>query len=195
MTAPLLTTGALNPSYDLLFALLIGIGFGFFLERAGFGSARKLVAQINLTDLSVFKVMFTAIETAMVGVIVLSRAGFLDIAEIPLIGTYVVPEVAGGLILGAGFVIGGYCPGTSAVAVATGKVDGMVYAGGILAGMFFYAELSPVLTPFVNSTEMGQLTIPQYFNLPVLGVAATVVVMALGGFYGATVLERKFGNR
>jgi len=81
------------------------------------------------------------------------------------------------------------------VAVATGKVDGMVYAGGLLAGMFVYAELSPVLMPFVNSTSMGQVTIPQYFNLPVLGVAAAIVVMALGGFYGATVLERKFGNK
>ena len=80
------------------------------------------------------------------------------------------------------------------MAVATGKVDGMVYAGGLLAGMFVYAELSPVLMPFVNSTSMGQVTIPQYFNLPVLGVAAAIVVMALGGFYGATVLERKFGN-
>jgi len=195
MTAPFLTTGALSPSYDLLFAILIGIGFGFFLERAGFGSARKLVAQFYLTDLSVFKVMFTAIVTAMVGVIVLNRAGFLNIAEIPLVGTYVVPEIAGGLILGAGFVVGGYCPGTSVVAAATGKVDGMVYVGGLLAGMFVYAELSPLLTPFVNSTDLGQLTIPQYFNLPVLGVAAAVVAMAIGGFYGATMLERKFGNR
>ena len=81
------------------------------------------------------------------------------------------------------------------MAVATGKVDGMVYVGGFLAGMFVYAELSPVFMPFVNSTEMGQVTIPQYFNLPVLGVAAAIVVMALGGFYGATVLERKFGNK
>jgi uncharacterized protein len=80
------------------------------------------------------------------------------------------------------------------VAVATGKVDGMVYVGGLLAGMFVYAELSPVLMPFVNSTSMGQITIPQYFNLPVLGVAAAIVVMALGGFYGATLLEKKFGN-
>jgi len=81
------------------------------------------------------------------------------------------------------------------VAVATGKVDGMVYAGGLLAGMFVYAELSPVLSPFVNSTSMGQITIPQYFNLPVLGVVVAVVVMALVGFYGAGILEKKFGNR
>jgi hypothetical protein len=81
------------------------------------------------------------------------------------------------------------------VAVATGKVDGMVYAGGLLAGMFFYAELSKVLEPFVNSTDMGQITIPQYFNLPVLVVVTAVIVMAFAGFYGATALERKFGGR
>jgi hypothetical protein len=80
------------------------------------------------------------------------------------------------------------------VAVATGKVDAMVYAGGLLAGMFFYGELSSVFDPFVNSTSMGQLTIPQYFNLPVFGVVAAVIVMALGGFYGATILEKKFGK-
>jgi uncharacterized protein len=108
MTAPLMTTGVLDPSYTLPIALLIGIGFGFFLERAGFGSARKLVAQFYLTDLSVFKVMFTAIVTAMVGMTVLSRVGFLDMTLIPLIGTYLVPMVIGGLVLGAGFVIGGY---------------------------------------------------------------------------------------
>jgi hypothetical protein len=108
MTAPLMTTGVLDPSYTLPIALLIGIGFGFFLERAGFGSARKLVAQFYLTDLSVFKVMFTAIVTAMVGMTVLSRVGFLDMTLIPLIGTYLVPMIIGGLVLGAGFVIGGY---------------------------------------------------------------------------------------
>jgi hypothetical protein len=108
MTAPLMSSGALSPDYSLLFALLIGIGFGFFLERAGFGSARKLVAQFYLTDLSVFKVMFTALVTAMVGVIFLNRIGFLDVGELPLIGTYLLPMVVGGLILGSGFVIGGY---------------------------------------------------------------------------------------
>ncbi len=81
------------------------------------------------------------------------------------------------------------------MAVATGKVDGMVYVGGLLAGMFVYAELSPVLMPFVNSTSMGQITIPQYFNLPVFGVVAAVIVMALAGFYGATIVEKKFGSR
>ena len=195
MTAPLIPNEVLSPALDLPIALLIGIGFGFFLERAGFGSARKLVAQFYLTDLAVFKVMFTAIVTAMVGVVVLGRIGFVDIEQLPLVGTYVVPEIFGGLLLGVGFVIGGYCPGTSAVAVATGKIDAMVFAGGIFAGMFIFAELSSVFEPFVSITSMGQLTIPQYFNLPALGVVVAVIVMALGGFYGAELLEKKFGHR
>jgi uncharacterized protein len=195
MTAPLIPNGVLSPALDLPMALLIGIGFGFFLERAGFGSARKLVAQFYLTDLAVFKVMFTAIVTAMVGVVFLGRIGFIDLEQLPVIGTYIVPEITGGLLLGIGFVVGGYCPGTSVAAVATGKIDAMVYGGGIFFGMFVFAELSSVFDPFVNSTGMGQLTIPQYFNLPTVGVVVAVVMMALGGFYGAGILEKKFGNR
>jgi uncharacterized protein len=195
MTAPLIPNGALSPALDLPMALLIGIGFGFFLERAGFGSAKKLVAQFYLTDLAVFKVMFTAIVTAMFGVWFLGRVGFLDVTALPLIGTYIVPEIVGGLILGVGFVVGGYCPGTSVAAIATGKIDAMVYGGGIFFGMFVFAELSSVFDPFVNSSSMGQLTIPQYFNLPTFGVVVAVIAMALGGFYGAGLLEKKFGNR
>lgn len=70
----------------------------------------------------------------------------------------------------------------------------MVYAGGILAGMFFYAELSSRFEPFRNSTSMGQITLPEYFNLPVFGIVVAVVAMALGGFYGAKLLEKKFGS-
>ena len=108
MMAPFFKYGMFGDQTSLVVAFLIGIGFGFFLERAGFGSARKLVAQFYLTDLSVFKVMFTAIVTAMFGVFVLSRVGFLDIGEMPIIGTYLIPEIIGGLILGVGFVMGGY---------------------------------------------------------------------------------------
>ena len=81
------------------------------------------------------------------------------------------------------------------MAVATGKVDAMVYAGGLFVGMFFYGEISTVFEPFVNSTSMGELTIPQYFNVPYIAVVIAVIAMALGGFYGATLIEKKFSSR
>ena len=126
MSAPFYKFGAFGDEASLVAAFLIGIGFGFFLERAGFGSARKLVSQFYLDDLAVFKVMFTAIVTAMLGVTYLAWAGFLDLSLVYLVPTYWVAQVVGGLLLGVGFVVGGYCPGTSIVATATGKLDGLV---------------------------------------------------------------------
>ena len=88
------------------FAVLAGFGFGFVLERAGFGSSRKLAAQFYFTDLTVFKVMFTAIVTAMLGVYWLSVFGFMDLSLVYLTPTFLAPQMVGGLILGAGFVVG-----------------------------------------------------------------------------------------
>ena len=129
MNAPFYKFGLFGDHLSLVVAFLVGIAFGFFLERAGFGSGRKLAAQFYLTDLTVFKVMFTAIVTAMVGVFYLSWMGVVDLSLIYLGNTYLLPQIVGGLILGVGFVVGGYCPGTSCVAGATGRIDAFFFLG------------------------------------------------------------------
>ena len=100
MNAPFFKFGLFGEEASLILALIIGVGFGFFLERAGFGSARKLVAQFYLSDLAVFKVMFTAIVTAMLGVTFLGWTGVLDLSQVYLVPTYWVPQIVGGLLLG-----------------------------------------------------------------------------------------------
>jgi uncharacterized protein len=192
MMAPFFKYGMFGEDTSLVLAFLIGIGFGFFLERAGFGSARKLVSQFYLNDLAVFKVMFTAIVTAMLGVTYLGWIGWLDLSLVYLVPTYLLPQVVGGLILGAGFVVGGYCPGTSVAATATGRVDGLLYVLGIFAGMFTFAEIYPWLKGFYLSGSGEALTLPGTFGLPYGVVVFAVVLMAIGGFYGAGLLEKKF---
>lgn len=192
MSAPFFKFGMFGDETSLVVAFIIGIGFGFFLERAGFGSARKLVSQFYLNDMAVFKVMFTAIVTAMLGVTYLGWIGFLDLSLVYLVPTYLVPQIVGGLLLGFGFVIGGYCPGTSVAASATGKLDGMAYVLGVFAGLFLFAEAYPLLKGFFESTPMGEVTIPQSFGLPYGIVVFAVVLMAIGGFYGASLVEKKF---
>lgn len=194
MNAPFFKFGAFGDEFSLVIALLIGIGFGFCLERAGFGSARKLVAQFYLTDMAVFKVMFTAIVTAMLGVFYLAWLGFLDLSLIYFTPTYLAPQVVGGLLLGVGFVIGGYCPGTSVVAMATGKLDAIVFLGGVMAGIFVYGEAYPAIRGFASSTSLGEVSIPAYFSLPYGLVVLLVVLMAVGGFAGATWVEKKLGG-
>jgi hypothetical protein len=193
--APFYKYGFFGDEMSLVLAFVLGTGFGFFLERAGFGSARKLAAQFYLYDMSVFKVMFTAIVTAMLGVTYLGWIGWLDLSLVYLVPTYLVPQIVGGLVLGVGFVVGGYCPGTSVASLATGRVDGMVYAGGILAGTLVYAEVYPWVKGFVNSNSMGQVTLPEVLHLPWGLIVFAVVVVAVAGFTAATLIERRFEDK
>ena len=193
--APFYKYGFFGDETSLVLAFVLGTGFGFFLERAGFGSARKLAAQFYLYDMSVFKVMFTAIVTAMLGVTYLGWLGWLDLSLVYLVPTHLVPQIVGGLVLGVGFVVGGYCPGTSVASLATGRVDGFVYAFGIGAGTLVYAEVFPSIKGFVNSNEMGQVTLPEVFDLPWGLVVFAVVLIAVAGFSAATFVERRFGDK
>jgi len=195
MMTPLYKYGFFGDEMSLLVAFALGIGFGFFLERAGFGSARKLAAQFYLYDMSVFKVMFTAIVTAMLGVTYLGWIGWLDLGQVYLVPTFLRPQILGGLVLGVGFVIGGYCPGTSVASLATGRIDGLVYALGIFAGTFVYAEGYPAIKDFVNSDAMGQVTLPEVLEVPWGLVVFAVVIIAVAGFWGATAVERWIGGK
>ena len=110
----------------LLLGTLIGFAFGFVLERAGFGNAKNLAAQFYLTDTRVLKVMFSAIATACAGIGLLAGFGVLDLSLLTVPETFIGPHVVGGLLLGIGFIVSGYCPGTGVVAMASGKWDGLL---------------------------------------------------------------------
>jgi uncharacterized membrane protein YedE/YeeE len=190
MSAPFYVQGAFSDAAALAIAVLIGIGFGFFLERAGFGSARKLVAQFYLTDLAVFKVMFSAIVTALLGTGLLAWLGFLDLSLIPLVPTFWVAQLAGGLLLGVGFVVGGYCPGTSVAAAATGKIDGVFFMLGMAAGTLLFALAFPALRGLYLAGALGEKTLPETLSLPRTAVTLAVLLIALAGFWAAGRIEK-----
>lgn len=195
MNAPFYQYGLFGESTSLLFALVIGLGFGFTLERAGFGSGRKLAAQFYLTDLTVFKVMFSAIITAMAGLYLLSSFGLLDLSLIYHLPTYLVPQLVGGLIFGVGFVVGGYCPGTSCVAASTGRIDGLVLVAGMMTGIGAFVESYPLLEQFVNSSAMGELDLPAVLGLSHGAVVALVLAVAVTGFFLAERIEARNRGR
>ncbi|WP_421877097.1 YeeE/YedE thiosulfate transporter family protein [Marinoscillum sp.] len=191
MNGPFLAYGWIGEEASLMFALAIGLAFGFFLERAGLGSAQKLTGQFYFRDLTVFKMMFTAIITAMLGVFWLHWLGMLQADLIYLTPTYIWPQLIGGLIFGVGFIVGGYCPGTSCVASSTGSLDGMWNVMGLLSGIFLFGELYPYLEPFYMSGSMGQITLWQELRLPMGISAAIITLIALLAFWGAELLEKK----
>lgn len=195
MMAPFFKFGLFNDEVGLIIAVVIGIGFGFFLERAGFGSAKKLASQFYFKDMAVFKVMFTAIITAMLGLFYFSWLGWIDLSQVYIGNTYLAPMLLGGFILGVGFVIGGYCPGTSAVACATGKVDGYFFVFGVMFGIFVFGEMFPWISDFFNSTPMGKITLPELLNISFGTTVFIVVLIALGGFIGAEKVEKLLAKK
>lgn len=200
MTFPLL------PAHEvgLALAVLVGFAFGFVLERAGFGRAPKLVGQFYGYDLTVFKVMFGAIVTAMLGLVVASALGLADfegVADRAASGTFLLPMVAGGFLLGAGFIVSGYCPGTSFVAMASGKLDGLATVVGVVVGQVLWAELEwrPGFAAFQNGGDLGNVYLWELLHLPAGAgpavVAVAVTVMAIGCFAGAERVERALSAR
>jgi uncharacterized membrane protein YedE/YeeE len=191
MMAPFYELGRFGDGTSLAIAVLLGIAFGWFLERGGMGNAHKLSGQFYFTDLSVLKLMFSAIVTAMLGLFWLSWAGLLDLSRVYVPETFIAPQLVGGLVFGVGFVVGGLCPGTSCVAAATGRKDGLALMGGMLAGIFVFGEAFPVIGKFADSTARGAWTLPQAFGLSHGTVVGMIVAAALGAFAGAEWLERR----
>lgn len=195
MNAPLYEVGLFGEGTALVFALGLGIVFGWFLERGGMGNANKLAGQFYLTDLAVFKVMFSAIVTTLLGLYWLSKLGWLELPMVFLPPTYVVPQLLGGVVFGVGFVMGGLCPGTSCVSASTGKTDGFVVVGGMLFGVFVFNEAFPVLEGVYRSTPMGPVTIPELIGAPFGVVVFALVALAIGAFVGAEKLEAHMRGR
>lgn len=183
MNAPFLLSFSV-PEF-IFWALVIGFFFGFFLERAGFSSAMKLTAQFYFRDFSVLKVMFTAIIVAMVGIGYFSMLGWLDMSQVYIPPAFIWPQLVGGLLLGAGFIVGGYCPGTSVVAAATGKLDALFFMAGIFLGIFLFGIGEPAFEGFNNSGSLGPLTLPLWLNLNTGIMILAIVVVAVGAFWAA----------
>ena len=178
----------------LLFALLTGIAFGMFLEKAGFGNARKLVQQFYFTDMAMFKVLFSAIVAAMLGIYWLSYFGVLDITQIYINGTYIWPQVVGGVLFGFGFVLSGLCPGTSCVAVFTGKLDGLAVFAGMFTGLILFAETEPYLKGAITFSSIGDISLYELLHMEYGVLTFLIAFIAIVAFWFAGRVEERYSK-
>ncbi len=198
MTFPLDVVANVSSASPWTYAVFgaIGFAFGHTLEMAGFGDSRKLAAQFYFRELTVLKVMFTAIAVAMTLLFGAVGLGLIDFSHVWVNPTYLASGVLGGLIMGVGFIVGGYCPTTSLAASSTGKIDGMMFMAGGFFGAFLFGETEPLFDGWYNQAGyLGRLTLDQVLGVsqPVLVVA--IVAMALFMFWGSEWLEHTIGRR
>ncbi len=185
---------ALGFLVEFLVFLLIGMAFGAVLELSGFGDSRKLAAQFYLRDLAVLKVMFTGIIVAAVLIHLAASLQVLDLRRVWVNPTYLWPGIMGGLIMGVGFIVGGFCPGTSLVAASTLKLDGIAFVLGGLGGVFLFGETVGRFDGWWNSSYFGRFTLADWLGVPAGVAVVLLVLMALGMFVLGEAAERRFGG-
>jgi hypothetical protein len=177
----------------MISGLVCGLLFGFILENAGFGSPQKLTAQFKLTDWSVFKVMFTAIVVAALGLWLLRVAGLLKPDSVAVPQALVMASAVGGVLLGAGFAIGGYCPGTSLAGLASGRLDALVFMAGLLVGTTAFVGLyGPAIgTMMAMGAIIDGDTFTDAYGIAEPVVLAVLVVFLVAVYYLGGWFERR----
>lgn len=179
---------------NLLTGFIIGIGFGFALEQGGFSSSRKLAGMFYGYDATVLKVFFTAAITALVGAQFLSFFGLLDLSLVYVNPYYINASIIGGIIMGAGFIMGGFCPGTGICALSIGKIDAFMFLFGGLAGAFLFAETYPLIEPLAISGFKGPVKVDEWLGVSPGVFTLLLIVAAVAMFWVSEKAERKFAR-
>jgi hypothetical protein len=190
--APLVKTGIISEAANMWLAVPIGFIFGFGLYHAGFTDSRKIARAFYLRDVSVPVVMFSAIVTGMLGLWLLSLVGFIDTTKMYYLPTYLMPMAVGGVLFGIGMAIGGFCPGTAAASIATGRIDAMVFVVGFLGGSIVFGDLFPVWGDFYRSDYRGVFRLDQLFGFSVGSVVLILTIAAIAGSLFMRLGERWF---
>ncbi|NLH53177.1 MAG: YeeE/YedE family protein [Bacteroidales bacterium] len=188
---PLITNGIIDPGWNNYIALLLGMAFGFVLESAGFSSSRKLAGVFYGYDFVVLKVFFTAAVVSVIGIYLMGHLGWLDISKLYIQPAYVQSTIVGGVIMGIGFLMGGFCPGTSFTGVAIGKIDAMVFSVGMFIGVLIFGELYPLFENLYNAGNLGYITITEYFGIQPGIFILGLTVVALVAFYVTAIIQQK----
>jgi len=189
---PLIVNEIISPETNLFLAFLIGIGFGFVLESSGFSSSRKLAGMFYGYDTTVLKVFFTAAITALLGMLFGSLFGWVDLDLIYINPTYLHSAIVGGIIMGVGFIAGGFCPGTAFCAISIGKLDALAFIGGLFLGIIAFTEGFPLFEDLYKAEFMGNPTINEFFSLSRGVFSLGLIAAAFGMFWFGEWAEKKF---
>lgn len=180
--------------FNLVIALIVGFGFGFVLEQAGFSSTKKLVGLFFGYDFTVLKVFFTAGVTAMIGVVLLAHFGLLDMSLVYINPTFVKSALVGGAIMGLGFIIGGFCPGTSVCAASIGKLDGLAFVFGSVLGVLVFVEGYPLFEKIYLADNWGPVLINEKLGMSKTLFAFILTAFAVAAFYFTRLIENKVNS-
>jgi len=188
---PLIPNGVIPPEWNFVFAILIGIVFGFTLEASGFSSSRKIAGVFYGYDFAVLKVFFTAALVAMIGIYYMDYLELINVENLFVLPTYTWSAIIGGVFMGLGFVVAGFCPGTTLCAAAIGKIDAMATMVGILIGILIFSELYNFIEPLFDGSYLDRITITDSLGISPYWFIFLFSILAVIVFYVVDVIRKR----
>ena len=174
---------------DIILAIILGSLFGFALHRVGATNPQVIINMLRLTDFHLIKVILFAIAISSALLFTGMAIGLVDSAHLSVKASY-WGVLAGGVILGIGWALAGYCPGTGVAAIGDGRKDAMFFAVGGLCGAYIYMLIyskfkgSVLLEDILGGKVTLAATPNESFSAIITGVpglvVALIVALALG---------------
>jgi hypothetical protein len=165
----------------LIYGLVTGIFFGFFLQKGRVLRYDKQLGALRLMDMTIVKFMLSTVLVGMVGIYLLKDLGLVKLS---VKSTNLGGNIIGGLLFGAGWGLLGYCPGTSAGALGEGRWDALWGIIGMLVGAAIFAEVySSLKTNVLTWGNFGEITLPQLLGLSHWVIVPVFIVGALVLFW------------
>ncbi len=169
----------------LWLGLIMGIVFGFTLEKSRVFEPGMIIGQFQLRKFIMLKVFLTAIIT---GLIIFACFFALGFERLSWKITIYAADIIGGLLLGIGIALAGACPGTLFAQIGAGYKDSIATLFGGLAGAIAFIKLQPWLKlALLNGKPQQKLTLDTLLNIPFSVTAGILVVFLILTLYG---LER-----
>ncbi|HHB75186.1 MAG TPA: hypothetical protein ENK84_01390 [Desulfobulbus sp.] len=166
---------------NIFLSVLLGFIFGFVLQKIGAANPQKIINMLRLKDFHLMKAIFLGIALSSLGLFGLMAAGVVDPGHLSVKSSY-VGVIAGGILLGAGWALSGFCPGTGVVAAGSGRKDALFFILGGLAGAFLFTlSYASLKGTFLFNKLGGKVTLAATGNEKFAALFPTVPAIALAG--------------
>jgi hypothetical protein len=139
---------------EITLAILIGLLFGFVLQKAGAANPQRIIDMLHLKDFHLMKTILLGIGLSSLLLFTMMALGIMDNSNLSVKTAY-IGVIIGGAIMGTGWAIAGFCPGTGIVAAGAGRKDALSFILGGLVGAFIFTLVYGLLTSTFIFNKIG----------------------------------------